>query len=78
MQYRVNWETSQVQIRDFFDGQDYKQFEFTNPDDVPIAFYTDGFTNRTKQMTIHAMIHAITFNFYPYISHLCLSCKIII
>ncbi|KAI7863247.1 uncharacterized protein EV154DRAFT_489097 [Mucor mucedo] len=47
--------------------------EFSNPDDVPIAFYTDGFTNRTKQMTIQAIIHEITFNFYPYISHLCLS-----
>lgn len=71
LQYRANRETSQDQLEDIFDGENYKELTrqglFSNPDDIAIGIYTDGFVNQKKGKSSYTIVHVIIFNLDPSI-----------
>ncbi|KAI8073533.1 hypothetical protein BDF21DRAFT_343976 [Thamnidium elegans] len=66
LKYRAEREAS-----DIFDGQNYKDLIrkgfFTNPNDIAIGLFTDGFVNQKKGKNTYTIIHVIVFNFDPSI-----------
>lgn len=72
LRYRVDREVEEGTIRDYFDGQDYKNFKanfnaFAGPDDVALAIYTDGFINENKGKLSYTIIHVVVLNYDPYL-----------
>ena len=72
LKYRAEREASDIdEIRDIFDGQNYKDLIrkgfFTNPNDIAIGLFTDGFVNQKKGKNTYTIIHVIVFNFDPSI-----------
>lgn len=74
MQYRVNREAEPCCVEDVFDGEHYKNLVskgyFSNPDDVAIGLFTDGFVNQNKGKSSYTMVHAIIYNFPPSIRYI--------
>ncbi|OAD74319.1 C2H2-type zinc finger transcription factor [Phycomyces blakesleeanus NRRL 1555(-)] len=64
--YRANRESVAGQLTNIFDGDNYKQLVqqglFSNPDDIVIGLYTDGFVNQKKGKNSYTIIHCIIFN----------------
>ncbi|KAL0092764.1 hypothetical protein J3Q64DRAFT_1830340 [Phycomyces blakesleeanus] len=52
LHYRANWEFVAGQLTNIFDGDSYKQLAqqglFSNPNDIAIGLYTNGFVNQKK------------------------------
>ncbi|OAD72690.1 C2H2-type zinc finger transcription factor [Phycomyces blakesleeanus NRRL 1555(-)] len=71
--YRANRESVAGQLTDIFDGDNYKQLVqqglFSNPDDIAIGLYTDGFVNQKKGKNSYTIIHCIIFNLDPSIRY---------
>ncbi|GAA5796807.1 hypothetical protein HPULCUR_002184 [Helicostylum pulchrum] len=72
LKYRSERETNDIgEITDIFDGQNYKDLIrkgfFTNPNDIAIGLFTDGFVNQKKGKTSYTIVHVIVFNFDPSI-----------
>ncbi|OAD65483.1 C2H2-type zinc finger transcription factor [Phycomyces blakesleeanus NRRL 1555(-)] len=69
--YRANRESVAGQLTDIFDGDNYKQLVqqglFSNPDDIAIGLYTDGFVNQKKGKNSYTIIHCIIFSLDPSI-----------
>ncbi|OAD65336.1 hypothetical protein PHYBLDRAFT_176248 [Phycomyces blakesleeanus NRRL 1555(-)] len=64
--YRANRESVAGQLTDIFDGDNYKQLVqqglFSNPNDIAIGLYTNGFVNQKKGKNSYTIIHCIIFN----------------
>lgn len=73
LKYRSERETTPNSISDIFDGQNYKDLVqkglFSNPDDIAIGIFTDGFVNQKKGKSSYTIIHVIIFNFDPSIRY---------
>lgn len=72
LKYRAEREANNIgEIRDIFDGQNYKDLVgrgfFSNPNDIAIGLFTDGFVNQKKGKVSYTIIHVIVFNFDPSI-----------
>ncbi|OAD80841.1 C2H2-type zinc finger transcription factor [Phycomyces blakesleeanus NRRL 1555(-)] len=69
--YRANRESVAGQLTNIFDGDNYKQLVqqglFSNPDDIAIGLYTNGFVNQKKGKNSYTIIHCIIFNLDPSI-----------
>ncbi|GAA5817671.1 hypothetical protein MFLAVUS_011222 [Mucor flavus] len=64
LKYRAERETNEIgEISDIFDGQNYKDLVrkgfFTNPNDIAIGLFTDGFVNQKKGKTSYTIVHVI-------------------
>ena len=71
LNYRANRDSSNMKMSDVFDGQINKNLVrkrlFSNPDDISIDLYTDGFVNQNKSKNSFTIIHIVRFNFDPSI-----------
>ncbi|OAD76904.1 hypothetical protein PHYBLDRAFT_62912 [Phycomyces blakesleeanus NRRL 1555(-)] len=71
LRYRANRESVAGQLSNIFDGDNYKQLVqqglFSNPDDIAIELYTNGFANEKKGKNSYTIIHCIIFNLDPSI-----------
>ncbi|OAD72708.1 hypothetical protein PHYBLDRAFT_168970 [Phycomyces blakesleeanus NRRL 1555(-)] len=71
--YRANQKSLAGQLTDIFDGDNYKQLVqqdlFSNPDDIAIRLYTNGFVNQKKGKNSYTIIYCIIFNLDPSIRH---------
>ncbi|KAI7897587.1 uncharacterized protein BX663DRAFT_527912 [Cokeromyces recurvatus] len=74
LQYRASREVVPGVVSDVFDGECYKDLVrkglFSNPDDIAIGLFTDGFVNRHKGKSSYTIIHVIIFNFDPSIRYM--------
>jgi hypothetical protein len=75
LKYRAERETNNIgEIRDIFDGQNYKDLIrrgfFSNPNDTALGLFTDGFVNQKKGKASYTIIHVIVFNFDPSIRYI--------
>ncbi|OAD71751.1 hypothetical protein PHYBLDRAFT_72820 [Phycomyces blakesleeanus NRRL 1555(-)] len=66
LHYRANRESVAGQLTNIFDGYSYKQLMqqglFSNPDDIVIRLYTNGFINQKKGKSSYTIVHAVVFN----------------
>ncbi|OAD67250.1 C2H2-type zinc finger transcription factor [Phycomyces blakesleeanus NRRL 1555(-)] len=73
LHYRANRESVASQLTDIFDGENYKQLVqqglFSNPDDIAIGLYTNGFVNQKKGKSSYTIVHAVVFNLDPSIRY---------
>ena len=71
LHYRANRESRAGEISDIFDGENYKELTrrglFSNPDDIAIGLYTDGFVNQKKGKSSYTIIHVVIYNLDPSI-----------
>ncbi|OAD67122.1 C2H2-type zinc finger transcription factor [Phycomyces blakesleeanus NRRL 1555(-)] len=69
--YRANQESVAGQLTDIFDSDNYKQLVqqglFSNPNDIAIRLYTNGFVNQKKGKNSYTIIYCIIFNLDPSI-----------
>lgn len=69
--YRANRSPVPGLISDIFDGENYKDLVrkglFTNPNDIAIGLFTDGFVNQKKGKQSYTIVHIIIYNLDPSI-----------
>lgn len=74
LQYRARREVVPGVVGDVFDGECYKDLVskglFSNPDDIAVGLFTDGFVNQHKGKSSYTIVHVIIFNFDPSIRYL--------
>ncbi|OAD67127.1 hypothetical protein PHYBLDRAFT_151731 [Phycomyces blakesleeanus NRRL 1555(-)] len=63
LHYRANWESVAGQLTNIFDGKNYKQLVqqglFSNPNNIAIGLYTNGFVNQKKGKSSYTIVHAV-------------------
>lgn len=71
LQYRSERQSVPGEISDIFDGENYKDLVrrgfFTNPNDIAVGLFTDGFVNQRKGKSSYTIVHIIIFNIDPSI-----------
>ena len=74
LQHRANREVVPGVIRDVFDGECYKDLLskglFSNPNDIAVGLFTDGFVNQHTSRSSYTIVHVIIFNFDPSIRYI--------
>ena len=69
LKYRSERENIPGEFSDIFDGQNYKDLLqkgfFSNPNDIAIGIFTDGFVNAKKGKASYTIVHVVVFNFDP-------------
>lgn len=66
LRYRADREEIPGVIRDFFDGEIYKEFKQKYdppPDDIMCIFFSDGFINQKKSKQEHIIFHVLILNY---------------
>ena len=71
MRYRANRETTPGLFSDVFDGENYQRLldngHLTNPDDIVLGIFTDGFVNQQSKRSSLMIVHVVVFNLDPSI-----------
>ncbi|OAD66223.1 hypothetical protein PHYBLDRAFT_175516 [Phycomyces blakesleeanus NRRL 1555(-)] len=74
LHYRANRKSVAGQLTNVFDSNSYKQLVqqdlFSNPNDIAIELYTNGFVNQKKGKSLYTIVHAVVFNLDPSISEI--------